>query len=109
MNAVARTVRLSPSLFVSPVDFSRLVLASRLDYADEDTSWHFATGLQSLDSTRCPCALNKCENSTRTASIARVAALLTLIPREASFLRLRDVALTVHLYPLLLLSLSDVL
>lgn len=36
----------------------------RFDYVDEDTSWHFAIGLRSQDSaTRCPCALNKCENS----------------------------------------------
>lgn len=39
---------------------------------DEDTSWHFAIGLRSQDSaaTRCPCALNKCENSACARHVA---------------------------------------
>lgn len=46
---------------------------ARRDYVDEDTSWHFAIGTrQSQDSmaTRCPCALNKCENSACIAQRA---------------------------------------
>lgn len=65
---------------------------ARRDYVDEDTSWHFAIGTrQSQDSmaTRCPCALNKCENSACATRVDDIHVSLTFTSREASFLRLR--------------------
>jgi len=64
--SVPRSFSLLSARFYSRL-FLRLALCirTRYDYVDEDTSWHFAIGtLRSRDSaTRCPCALNKCENT----------------------------------------------
>lgn len=87
MSARGRASRSSTAF--SPIPSRRLV---RHDYVDEDTRLG-AMGDQALRSqdsaTRCPCALNKCENSACAPRVASRRVALRRAERRAPALLLR--------------------